>query len=70
MNIAGWLFGLPLNPGIISRSIVLMSMLIGVLIAGIVIVTASTTVGWLLGKLIEPKASVEERAEAKAANRQ
>ncbi len=70
MNIAGWLFGLPLNPGIISRAIVLMSMLVGILVAGIVIVTASTTVGWLVGKLIEPKASVEERAEAKAANRQ
>ena len=49
INIAGWLFGLPLQPGLISRIIVLASMLIGVLVAGIVIVTATYTVGWLVG---------------------
>ncbi len=69
LNIAGWLFGLPVSPGLISRAIVLLSMLIGVLVAGIVMVTASTTVGWLVGKLIEPKASVEEGAAVKAANK-
>ncbi len=69
LNIAGWLFGLPVSPGLISRAIVLLSMLIGVLVAGIVIVTASTTVGWLVGKLIEPRVSVKEGAAAKAANR-
>ena len=53
INIAGWLFGLPLDPGLLSRSIVLISMLMGVLVAGIVIVTAATTVGWLVGKGLE-----------------
>ena len=38
INIAGWLFGLPLNPGLLSRIIVLAFMLIGVLVSGIVIV--------------------------------
>ena len=52
INIAGWLFGLPLNPGLVSRIIVLAFMLIGVLVSGIVIVTASTTVGWLVGKVL------------------
>jgi hypothetical protein len=60
INIAGWLFGLPLEPGLISRAIVLAAMLVGVLIAGIVIVTASTTVGWLVGRLLEGSAHQEQ----------
>jgi hypothetical protein len=53
INVAGWLFGLPLEPGLISRAIVLVSMLVGVLVAGIAIVTASSTVGWLIGSLVD-----------------
>jgi hypothetical protein len=68
INIAGWLFGLPLEPGLLSRIIVLASMLIGVLVAGIVIVTATSTVGWLVGKALESgmhaKEGVEEEAKA------
>ena len=63
INVAGWLFGLPLQPGLISRVIVLVSMLIGVLVSGIVIVTATSTVGWLIGKILEPgKGSAKEEA--------
>jgi len=65
INVAGWFFGLPLDPGIISRAIVLISMLVGVLVAGIVIVTATTTVGWLAGRLLEGSA-VQEGKEAAA----
>jgi hypothetical protein len=64
INIAGWMFGLPLEPGLISRAIVLISMLVGVLVAGIVIVTATTTVGWLVGRMLE--GSVHEHKEAAA----
>jgi hypothetical protein len=65
INIAGMLFGLPLEPGLISRAIVLVSMLVGVLVAGIVIVTATTTVGWLAGRLLEGSAhEAEEKKEA------
>jgi len=53
INLAGMLFGLPLEPGLISRAIVLVSMLMGVLVAGIVIVAATTTVGWLAGMLLQ-----------------
>src|SRR5512135_1436373 len=60
INVAGWLFGLPLEPGLISRMIVLMSMLVGVLVSGIVIVTATSTAGWLVGRLFEPAAAGEE----------
>jgi small-conductance mechanosensitive channel len=62
INVAGWFFGLPLDPGIISRAIVLISMLVGVLVAGIVIVTATTTVGWLAGRLLEGSAVQEAAA--------
>ncbi len=68
INIAGWLFGLPLNPGLLPRIIVLAFMLIGVLVSGVVIVTAATTVGWLVGKVLEPRAE-EGAEEAKAARR-
>jgi len=68
INIAGWIFGLPLKSGLIARIIVLASMLIGVLVAGIVIVTATSTVGWLVGKVLESgvhaKEGVEEEAKA------
>lgn len=64
INIAGWLFGLPLEPGLISRAIVLLSMLMGVLVAGIVIVTATSTVGWLAGKLVEGAAKEEQKEAA------
>lgn len=67
INIAGWLFGLPLEPGLLSRAIVLISMLAGVLVAGIAVVTAATTVGWLAGSLVGSVMHREEAAEKKEA---
>ncbi len=52
IKIAGMLFGLPLEPGVVSRSIVLLSMLLGVLVSGIAVVTATSTAGWLVGAMI------------------
>ena len=49
ISAAGMLFGLPLEPGLLSRMIVLGSMLLGVMISGIVIVTASSSIGWFVG---------------------
>ncbi len=69
INIAGWLFGLPLQPGLLARIIILASMLIGVLVTGIVIVTATSTVGWLVGRVLEPTQSKDNAGEAKAAHR-
>lgn len=66
INIAGWLFGLPLEPGILSRIIVLASMLIGVLVSGIIIVTASSSLGWLAGRLIDAGNHAREGAEQEA----
>ncbi len=53
IKIAGMLFGLPLEPGIISRCMVLLSMLIGVAASAITIVTASSTAGCLVGSLLD-----------------
>jgi hypothetical protein len=65
INVAGWLFGLPLQPGLLSRMIVLASMLIGVLVSGIVIVTATSTIGWLVGRVLESGVHAGEEAKAK-----
>jgi hypothetical protein len=53
IKLAGMLFGLPLGSGIISRMIVLASMLVGVMASGITIVTATGTMGWLMGSVLE-----------------
>ena len=66
INIAGWLFGLPLKSGLIARIIVLASMLIGVLVSGIAIVTATSAVGWLVAKVHESGAHEKEGANEEA----
>jgi hypothetical protein len=53
IKLAGLLFGLPLDPGIVSRVIVLASMLVGVMVAGITSVTATTSLGWIVGRVLE-----------------
>jgi len=52
ISFAGMLFGLPLEPGLLSRAIVLAGMVVGVLVSGIGIVMASTTIGWLAGSAL------------------
>jgi len=58
IKFAGMLFGLPLEPGVVSRSIVLLSMLVGVMVSGIAIVTATSTAGWLVGNVIDTSTGV------------
>jgi hypothetical protein len=60
IGIAGWFFGLPLQPSLLSRIIVLASMLFGVLVSGIVIVTITSTAGWLIGKILEAGVHAKE----------
>lgn len=66
ISAAGMLFGLPLEPGLLSRMIVLGSMLLGVMVSGIAIVTASSSVGWLVEQAVSmtvhnPVAAAERR---------
>ncbi len=60
IKFAGMLFGLPLDPGIMSRAIVLASMLMGVLVSGIAITTATSTAGWLVGRVLESSMSMAQ----------
>ena len=61
LNISGLLFGIPVEPGIISRMIIAASMILGVMVTALVSVTLFSAVGWLFGKLIE--AAGAERVE-------
>jgi len=52
LGIAGSIFGTPVDPGIISRIIVTVFMLLGIMVSGLVFVTASSIAGWLLGSIV------------------
>ena len=56
IKFAGILFGLPLEPGFVSRVIVLASMLVGVMVTGIILVTSTGTLGWLVGRVLQGSA--------------
>jgi len=62
IKLGGMLFGLPLESGIIQRVIVLASMLVGVMVSGVTIVTATTTMGWLAGAALQGEASEQTAA--------
>jgi len=53
LNIAGVLSGFPVESALLSRGLVALGMLAGVLIAALMFVSAGATAGWLLGKLAE-----------------
>jgi predicted benzoate:H+ symporter BenE len=53
LNIAGSLLGTPVTAGIASRLIVAASMVVGVMVSGIMFVTASSLVGWLIGTVLD-----------------
>ena len=53
LNIAGTLLGVPLASGILSRLIVAASMVIGVMVSGIMFITASSIAGWLIGTVLD-----------------
>jgi hypothetical protein len=52
INAAGILFGLPLEPGLVSRMVVLVSMVMGIALSGLIITTAASSIGWLLGNAL------------------
>jgi len=53
LNIAGTLLGMPVTSGILSRMIVAASMVVGVMVAGMVFITASSLAGWLIGTAVD-----------------
>lgn len=69
LNIAGFIFGSPVTPGIFSRLIVGASMLIGIMVAGIVFVLGFSLAGWLLGHAVDMVAfrkNAEEKVSIKS----
>jgi len=53
LSMAGALFGTPVEPGIVARVIIALSMLTGVMVSGIVFLTISSAGGWLVGTVID-----------------
>lgn len=51
LKIAGYLFGMPLGTELLSRSIVGMSMVLGVAVTGLMFVAGASIIGWLFGHL-------------------
>jgi hypothetical protein len=64
LNIAGVVFGMPVEPTVLSRMIIAVSMLLGVLVTGTVFVIAGAVVGWALGSvadaILRPKGEAEK----------
>jgi len=61
LNIAGTLLGLPLASGVVSRLIVAASMVMGVMVSGLMFITASSVTGWLIGTVVD--AITEEKKD-------
>jgi hypothetical protein len=65
LNIAGIMFGTPVGAGLLPRIIVAASMVVGVMVSGTMFIMASTTVGWLVGTIVDAvKAGKKEIATA------
>lgn len=66
LNLAGSLLGTPVASGIVARLIVASSMVLGVMVAGIMFITAASTLGWLIGTVVDAlRARAHEAAGAK-----
>ena len=53
LNIAGIMFGTPVGAGLLPRMIVAASMVVGVMVSGTMFIMASTTLGWLIGTIVD-----------------
>jgi len=69
LKFAGMLFGLPPEPGVFLRAMVLGSMLVGILVAGIAIMTATSAAGWLIGKVVEAGMPAQAKKHVAVQNR-
>jgi hypothetical protein len=53
LNIAGSIFGIPLHADVLPRIIVGVSMILGVMFSAVLFVVGSSTVGWLIGTVVD-----------------
>ena len=52
LNISGLILGYPVTESIVSRVIVGLSMMIGVMVTGLIFVLAGTAAGWIVGSVV------------------
>lgn len=66
LNIAGSLFGTPVTSTLLTRLIVGVSMLLGIMVSCLIFVVGLTTLGWLIGNAIDAiRVGKAEPVEAK-----
>lgn len=53
VKMIGILLGFPLETGIVSRTVVLASMLVGIVVSVVMMVTATSSLGWIIGKVVD-----------------
>jgi hypothetical protein len=53
LNVAGIFFGTPVGEGMAPRMLVAASMVVGIMVSGMMFIMASTTVGWLIGTVVD-----------------
>ena len=67
LNLAGLIGGFPVDSSILSRIIVVIGMLTGVMVAGLIFIMAGAIAGWIAGKAVDmisaPAASKEDKAK-------
>jgi hypothetical protein len=60
LNIAGSIFGLPVEPTVFARVVIVMGMLLGVLVTGTVFIVSGAVIGWIAGVVIDAIAKPAE----------
>lgn len=53
LNLSGILLGSPVTSVVLSRLIIAASIGVGVIVSGIIIISAATTAGWLIGTVVD-----------------
>ncbi len=53
VKMTGILLGFPLETGIVSRTVILASMLVGIVVSVVMMVTATSSLGWIIGKVVD-----------------
>ena len=59
LSFAGWLFGYPVGSGILTRVILAVFMLLGIMGSGVIFVAGGSLIGWLAGTVIDSLATPE-----------
>lgn len=68
LDISGSLFGFPVDASLFARGIVIISMVIGVMVAGLIFIVGGASAGWIIGHLLDQGSSevaVKEADEKK-----